>query len=454
MRPPSARRAATAASAAARRSASASPALAATICLEEDGRVLDDAQEHRAGAEQAGGDRSLERLRGAGVGEPRGEHRRREAVIGQRDQNGVEQPGLPRRRRRALHEQERQLGERHVPHQVAGQVASADRDRVGRGGADPGAKPVARAHVVLSVAGADARGDSKSISARGALARQLVLGHASGGRVRELGDRLHVAGHLERCEQGGRVRPDRGQVGIRGGDQEGLDLLLGQLGGHADHRDLEHVGMGGQRLLDLDRRDVLAPPPDHLLDPADEGVGAGRVGRHQVARAQPAIGREHIRGLLGHAPVSLHHGRVSQLELAHLADARRPALVHHAALVDDPERRVLADAPERAVRAGAARPDRAVRRLGHGIAAHDAKAEAGLDLELALLRRRRAGVAQPQRVVRVVGRSGWRIRISSIAPIALNSVAPCRRAESMNPLAEKAGRSARLARAPTEPSIE
>ncbi len=38
--------------------------------------------------------------------------------------------------------------------------------------------------------------------------------------------------------------------------------------------------------------------------------------------------------------------------------------------------------------------------------------------------------------------------------MALNSVAPWRRAESMNVLAEKLGRSARLARAPTEPSIE
>ncbi len=41
-----------------------------------------------------------------------------------------------------------------------------------------------------------------------------------------------------------------------------------------------------------------------------------------------------------------------------------------------------------------------------------------------------------------------------MAPIALNSVAPWRRADSRNVLAEKPGSSARLARAPTDPSIE
>ena len=127
------------------------------------------------------------------------------------------------------------------------------------------------------------------------------------------------------------------------------------------------------------------------------------VGRDQVAGAQPAVRPEHRRRLVRHAPVALHHGRVSQLELAHLAERRRPAVAHDAALVDDAERGVLADAPERAVRTGAARPDRAVRRLGHRVAADDAKAEALLDLELALLGRRRTRVAQAQRVLGIVG---------------------------------------------------
>jgi hypothetical protein len=46
------------------------------------------------------------------------------------------------------------------------------------------------------------------------------------------------------------------------------------------------------------------------------------------------------------------------------------------------------------------------------------------------------------------------MRISSIAPIALNSVAPCLRADSMKVLAEKRGSSTRLARAAIEPRTE
>ncbi len=52
------------------------------------------------------------------------------------------------------------------------------------------------------------------------------------------------------------------------------------------------------------------------------------------------------------------------------------------------------------------------------------------------------------------GLGSWRIRISSIAPMALNSVAPCRRAESRNVLAEKRG--SRISPAPeaSEPITE
>ncbi len=63
---------------------------------------------------------------------------------------------------------------------------------------------------------------------------------------------------------------------------------------------------------------------------------------------------------------------------------------------------MLADGTERAVGPGAVAPDRAVGRLGEGIAAGDAKAEAGLGLELTFLARRRSRVAEAQRVVGVV----------------------------------------------------
>ena len=93
-------RARTAPSAAAR---SASPPVghadAGERLVEEARGVLGGAEEDRPAAEQPGGDRALERLGRPRVGEPGGEHRRGEAVVGERDQHGVEQPGLARRRR-------------------------------------------------------------------------------------------------------------------------------------------------------------------------------------------------------------------------------------------------------------------------------------------------------------------------------------------------------------------
>ena len=78
----------------------------------------------------------------------------------------------------------------------------------------------------------------------GALARQLVLGHAAGGGVRQLGDGLEVARDLEAREASGRPVADAGQIGAVAHDDERLDLLLGQLRGHADDRRLDHVGVG------------------------------------------------------------------------------------------------------------------------------------------------------------------------------------------------------------------
>ena len=98
---------------------------------EEDGRVLDHAEEDRSGPEETRRHRPLQRLRRAGVGQPRRQHGRREPVVCERDQDGIEQRRLPGGRPAPLHEQERQLGEGHPPHQLAGQIVAADRDRLG-----------------------------------------------------------------------------------------------------------------------------------------------------------------------------------------------------------------------------------------------------------------------------------------------------------------------------------
>ena len=80
--------------------------------------------------------------------------------------------------------------------------------------------------------------------------------------------RLPEPRHLERRQPLGRSTPAaRRSRALRPGvgDDERLDLVLGQLRRDADHGDLEHVGVRRDRLLDLGRREVLAAPAQHLL---------------------------------------------------------------------------------------------------------------------------------------------------------------------------------------------
>ena len=86
---------------------------------EEPGRVLGDPEEPRAPAEQPGGEGALQRLRGARVGHPGGDRRRREAVVGERDEHRLEHRQLPRRRAALGDEPERQLAERDLADQFA-----------------------------------------------------------------------------------------------------------------------------------------------------------------------------------------------------------------------------------------------------------------------------------------------------------------------------------------------
>ena len=106
--------------------------------LQEHGRVLDHAEKDRACAEQAGRDRALERLRGAGVGQAGRQHGRRQPVLGERYEDGVQEHRLLRRRRSAPNEQVRELGKRDLAHELAREVTAADGDRVGIGAADVG----------------------------------------------------------------------------------------------------------------------------------------------------------------------------------------------------------------------------------------------------------------------------------------------------------------------------
>ena len=89
-----------------------------------------------AAAEDAGGERALERLRVGVVGHARGDRGGREAMLGDGDEEQVEKEALLVGRLLAGHQEEEELGEGHPPHQVARQVAAADQDAVRIRGAE------------------------------------------------------------------------------------------------------------------------------------------------------------------------------------------------------------------------------------------------------------------------------------------------------------------------------
>ena len=175
-----------------------------------------------------------------------------------------------------------------------------------------------------------------------------------------------------------------------------------RLGGHGDHRALEHRRVRADRLLDLGGREVLAAAADDVLLAGDEGEGLVVVDRDEVAGAQPAVD-ERGRGLLRHPPVARRHDRVAQQQLARAADPDLGAVVvDHAALVDRAEARVLAQRAEGAVGAGAAAPEGAVRRLRHAVARGELEAEAPLEREVEVAVGGGARVGEAQRGVGVV----------------------------------------------------
>ena len=108
-------------------------------------RVVDDlaaevgrAENHRAAAEHAGRDRALERGGIGGVGHPRRLDRGRQAVLGDRDQAEVEEEALLFARRAAGRGDEEEFGEGRPAHEVAGEVAPAYADALGRRRGDGG----------------------------------------------------------------------------------------------------------------------------------------------------------------------------------------------------------------------------------------------------------------------------------------------------------------------------
>jgi hypothetical protein len=99
--------------------------------IQELAAVLGHPEEPRPAAEQAGRERALDRVGGGQVRDPSGDRGRGEAVVGQRDQDRLEDADLRLGRPALRHHPERQLAEPHLAHQVVGQVLAEQGDRVG-----------------------------------------------------------------------------------------------------------------------------------------------------------------------------------------------------------------------------------------------------------------------------------------------------------------------------------
>ena len=112
-----------------------SPRSTTTACRNA-AAVLGDAEEARPAAEQPGGERALQRVGRGQVGQPGGDRGRGEAVVGQRDEHRLEDPGLAGRRAPLRDQPEGQLAEADLAHQVGGEVLAEQRDLVGAGGAE------------------------------------------------------------------------------------------------------------------------------------------------------------------------------------------------------------------------------------------------------------------------------------------------------------------------------
>ena len=88
------------------------------------------AEDDGSGAEDAGRDRALQRIGIGGQRHSRGQNRRHEAVLGDRDQQKVQEESLFLGRFSAGQEQIEIAGEGKTAHQVASQVAAANLDAV------------------------------------------------------------------------------------------------------------------------------------------------------------------------------------------------------------------------------------------------------------------------------------------------------------------------------------
>ena len=135
--------------------------------------------------------------------------------------------------------------------------------------------------------------------------RQRVLRDALGRRARQRVEALPVARHLERREPLGRPGPQFAELDRSGASTtKALISSSDRSDGTPDHRTFDDGGMRRDRLLDLERRQVLTAPAQHFLLARDEREDAGVVDGDQIAGAQPAVGVDRRRRLGRASPSS------------------------------------------------------------------------------------------------------------------------------------------------------
>lgn len=91
--------------------------------------------------------------------------------------------------------------------------------------------------------------------------------------------------------------------------------------GYADDGGLEHRRVRADRVLDLDRVDVLSAHDDHVLEPVVDVEESVVVDHPDIAGAEPAVGGYRGRGLRGFVPISCGQLRRPQPDLAVLTGA-------------------------------------------------------------------------------------------------------------------------------------
>src|SRR5262249_26876225 len=108
----------------------------------------------------------------------------------------------------------------------------------------------------------------------------------------------------------------RRQILARANPDPGAQLLAIAVVGDAEDLHVLDLRMTIEEFLDLARIEVLAAADHHVLDAADDVAIALVVDGGEVAGVHPALGIEHVAGLLRLVPIAEHDAVAAGAELA------------------------------------------------------------------------------------------------------------------------------------------